>query len=160
FRLLVVYFLVKRKYGCFRIFAPDEVSLPGAKLQVRSKSRSWPAAPALVTAADQPPLVSSFLSRGAVPPFFAGDWRAVVLYTLRGAAIVVVAVSGVASYIARHGTFNVPALYCWQIFAGCIIAALVLHCARVYTFASLRQRSRHLGQVALIWTITALIMIA
>jgi Undecaprenyl-phosphate glucose phosphotransferase len=104
--------------------------------------------------------VTSAALRGAAAPFFAGDWRTIVLCTLRVADIAVIVVSGVVSYAARHDTLDVPALYWWQILAGCIIATVAFHYAQVYTFTSLRQRSRQLGRVALIWAATALVMIA
>jgi Undecaprenyl-phosphate glucose phosphotransferase len=113
-----------------------------------------------VNSADQPSLTPPSRARDGVAPLFAGDWRAIVLCTLRVADVTVIALSGVASYAARHGTFNVPPLYWWQIVTGSIIAAIALHYAAVYSFQSLRLPSRHLGQVALIWALTALVMIA
>jgi Undecaprenyl-phosphate glucose phosphotransferase len=100
------------------------------------------------------------VGQASVAPFFASDWRAIFLGTLRAADVAVVVCAGLASYALRHGSLQLPALYWWQIVAGCLLAGLALHCAPVYTFRSLRQRSRHLGYVALIWTASGLVMIA
>jgi lipopolysaccharide/colanic/teichoic acid biosynthesis glycosyltransferase len=89
------------------------------------------------------------LAREAVAPFFAQDWRAIFLGTLRAADVAVIGGAGLASYAFRHGSLQVPALYWWSILAGCLLAAIALNYAAVYTFRSLRQRSHHLGWVAL-----------
>jgi Undecaprenyl-phosphate glucose phosphotransferase len=106
------------------------------------------------------PTVSPPLGRESIAPFFAGDWRAIFLGALRAADVAVIGGAGLASYALRHGSLELPALYWWQILAGCLLAAIALHCAPVYTFRSLRQRSRHLGCVALVWAASALVMIA
>jgi Undecaprenyl-phosphate glucose phosphotransferase len=106
------------------------------------------------------PMVSSPLGRKGVAPFFAGDWRAIFLGALRVADVAVIGGAGLASFGLRHGSLQLPALYWWQILAGCLLVGLALHCAPVYSFRSLRQRSRHLGYVTLIWTASALVMIA
>ncbi len=91
---------------------------------------------------------------------FAGDRRAIILGAIRAADVAAIVLAGVASYAARHGSLAVPALYWWQILTGSLIAAAALHGARVYTFHSLRQPTRHLARVALTWIASALIMIA
>ncbi len=129
---------------------------------------STPLEPQLWRGADEAPPLSSrapvtmspSLGRIPVAPLFAADWRAIVLGTLRAADVAAVIIAGVLSYALRHGSLDLPALYWWQLLAGCIVTAVSLHHAQVYTFRSLRRRSRHLGSVALAWTASALVMIA
>jgi Undecaprenyl-phosphate glucose phosphotransferase len=98
--------------------------------------------------------------REAAAPFFARDRRALLLGALRAADIVVIVLAGVAGYGLRHGTLQIPTLYIWQIVAGTAIAAVALHAARLYTFRSLRQPTRHLVGVALSWGAAALLTTA
>ncbi len=79
---------------------------------------------------------------------------------MRVADEIVVALTGVLSYWARHATVTLPTHTWWQIAVACLIAANAFHLARAYSFASFRRRSRHLGLLALGWTASVLTMIA
>ena len=74
--------------------------------------------------------------------------------------LVVVTVTGVLSYWARHGVVELPTDAWWVIVAGCLIAANSLQLGHVYSFASLRRRSQHLWVLALAWMASVLLMIA
>jgi putative colanic acid biosynthesis UDP-glucose lipid carrier transferase len=97
---------------------------------------------------------------GAVATLFAADWRAVFLGTLRAADVVAIAMAGIASYVLRHGSLDALALFWWQILTGCVLGAVTLSCAHVYTFRSLHRRARHFAAVAAAWGATALVIMA
>jgi Undecaprenyl-phosphate glucose phosphotransferase len=97
--------------------------------------------------------------RVAASPF-AGDVRTIFLGGLRLADILVVGIAAIFSYWGRLGTIDLPHYYWWQIALACLAAANGLHFARIYSFASLRQRSRHLARIAVVWTASVLAMIA
>jgi Undecaprenyl-phosphate glucose phosphotransferase len=133
----------------------------GARLSTPPKPQFWhqaDEAPSPLWPA--PPTMPPLLGRKSMVPLFAADWRAILLGVLRAADVVAIVFAGVLSYALRHGVFDPPALYRWQLLAGSMVGAAALHCARVYTFRSLRRRSRHLGSVALAWAASALVMIA
>ena len=98
-------------------------------------------------------------SGDAIAPFFAGDLRAILIGALRIADIAVVAAAASFSYWLRHGTFDLPANSWWDVTAVCLIAANILHSARIYNFAGLRQRARHLGRLAVSWMTSVLAVI-
>lgn len=92
--------------------------------------------------------------------FFAGDIRAMLLGALRAADVLVIAVTAVFSYWTRLGFHDFPTHYRWQVLATCLIAANGLHIAGVYSFASLRRRSRHLALIAATWAASIFVFIA
>ncbi len=80
---------------------------------------------------------------------FAGDRRAVLLGALRAADLLVIAATAVLSFRYRHGTFDMPTLYLWQVLAVCVMAAQGLHVAGVYILSGFR---RHCTRIAAVWT--------
>jgi Undecaprenyl-phosphate glucose phosphotransferase len=72
----------------------------------------------------------------------------------------VIAATGLSSYALRHGAFDLPGLYWWQILAGSVLAAAALNFAQLYTFRSLRDHARHIACITLSWGACALVMIA
>jgi Undecaprenyl-phosphate glucose phosphotransferase len=86
-----------------------------------------------------------------IAPFFAGDWTAILLGAFRLGDIGVVAGTGCAALWLGGGSAVPPAIYQWQLLAGCLLAANCLHFARLYTVGSLRRPLRHLAAVTANW---------
>jgi Undecaprenyl-phosphate glucose phosphotransferase len=86
-----------------------------------------------------------------IAPFFASDWTTILLGAIRLGDIGVIAGTGVAAFWWGEGAAVSPAIYQWQVLAGCLLAANCLHFAGLYRVASLRRPLRHLAAVATNW---------
>jgi putative colanic acid biosysnthesis UDP-glucose lipid carrier transferase len=116
----------------------------------RASFRTWTSGPATA--------IRSRLTGGGST--YATDVRAIFFAAMRLADGIVVLLTGILSYWARHGLVALPTAAWWEIVTGCLIAANALHFGKVYTFSSLQRRSWHLSKLTLAWTSSVLIMIA
>jgi Undecaprenyl-phosphate glucose phosphotransferase len=99
-----------------------------------------PAGSAAATGPDRP-----------IAPFFASDWTTILLGAFRLGDIGVIAGTGVAAYWLGHDSADPPAIYQWQVLAGCLLAANCFSVVRLYTLGSLRRPLRHLAAVVTNW---------
>ena len=91
---------------------------------------------------------------------FAADARTLLLAILRAGDMVVVCTSALAAYWTHLGAYDPHRSEQLQILAGCLIAANLLHFARVYTLESLRRRADHVRRLASAWVLTVLAVVA
>jgi Undecaprenyl-phosphate glucose phosphotransferase len=108
-------------------------------------------------------LDAAIASGGFVAPrqwSFASDARAALMVCLRFADILVVAGTGIISYLIRYGLFSIQAPYLANIVIGCVIFSLILQSAGMYRFPALRHRGQHLKRLSGCWAATILLLIS
>ena len=79
---------------------------------------------------------------------------------LHAADILVVAGTGIISYVIRYGSFNIQPPYLAHIVIGCVIFSLILQIAGMCRFAALRRHRQHLKRLSGRWAAVILLLIA
>jgi Undecaprenyl-phosphate glucose phosphotransferase len=106
---------------------------------------------------------AAIASGGSVAPRqwgFASDARAALMVCLLSADLLVVAGTGIISYLIRYGLFSIRTAYLANIVIGCVIFSLILHSGGMYRFPALRHRLQHLKRLSGYWAATILLLIS
>jgi putative colanic acid biosynthesis UDP-glucose lipid carrier transferase len=91
---------------------------------------------------------------------FASDARAALLVCLFTADTLVIACSGIVSYLIRIGSFSLPQPNWAHIILACLAFGNVMLIAGAYRFAALRHHRQHLTRVTGFWVLIMLMLIA
>jgi len=91
---------------------------------------------------------------------FASDARAALIAYLHFADILVVAGTGIVSYLIRYGSFSIWSPYSAHILMGCVIFSLIMQIAGMCRFAALRHHRQHLKGLSRCWAAVILLLIA
>ena len=91
---------------------------------------------------------------------FASDARAALMVCLHFADILVVAVTGIISYLIRYGEFSIRPRYLAHIVIGCVIFSLIMLIAGMCRFPALRYHRQHLRRLSKCWASVILLLIA
>src|ERR1700748_305830 len=91
---------------------------------------------------------------------YARDLRAMVMGMMGAIDIATIVSIAVLAFMWRDGTTTVPPYYWLAIGLGTLLPLNTNSVAGIYDFRNMRPKTKHLGRLALSWSITILLLIA